>query len=110
MAADAQVLLQDGDNAKALFRRGRAQVGLGRTEEALKDLQAAARLAPEDRAITRELQAAKAGMRKDRQAQVSFPCGVGWELPVACVKFARVIQRKKVVLAFSISLLCILGR
>ena len=65
-----QVLLQDAGNAKALFRRGRAQVGLGRTEEALKDLQAAARLAPEDRAIARELQAAKAGMRRDREAQV----------------------------------------
>ena len=80
----AQVLLQDSGNAKALFRRGRAQVGLGRTEEALKDLQAAARLAPEDRAITRELQAAKAGMRRDREAQVIILLGCWVECLLIC--------------------------
>ena len=86
LGADAQVLLQDSENAKALFRRGRAQIGLGRTEEALKDLQAAARLAPEDRAITREVQAAKACMRKDREAQVTLlPSSAG--LKVSCYPY-----------------------
>ena len=42
----AQVLAQDGGNAKALFRRGRAHAALGRSEEALRDLQAAAQAAP----------------------------------------------------------------
>ena len=65
-----QVLSQDRENVKALFRRGRAHNALGRTEDALRDLQAAARLAPDDRAIARGIQAAKQGMRRDRQAQV----------------------------------------
>ena len=66
----AQVLAQDGGNAKALFRRGRAHAALGRSEEALRDLQAAAQAAPEDKGIQREIAAAKGAMRKEREAQV----------------------------------------
>lgn len=65
-----QVLAQERGNAKALFRRGRAHNGLGRTEDALRDLQEAARLAPEDRAIAREIAAVRAAQRREREAQV----------------------------------------
>ena len=43
------------DQAKAYYRRALAKVGLKDDEEALKDLQAAAKLAPGDPAITKEL-------------------------------------------------------
>jgi hypothetical protein len=39
-----KVLARDGDNAKALFRRGRARAALGQTEEAIADLERASRL------------------------------------------------------------------
>ena len=51
-----QVLAKEKGNAKALFRRGRAHNALGHTEEALQDLTAAAQAAPDDRAISREIQ------------------------------------------------------
>jgi hypothetical protein len=38
------VLARDGDNAKALFRRGRARAALGQTEEAIADLERATKL------------------------------------------------------------------
>lgn len=50
------MLAKDKGNAKALFRRGRAHNALGHSEEALQDLAAASRAAPDDRAITREIQ------------------------------------------------------
>jgi len=37
------VLLKDRDSVKALFRRGRARAALGQTEEAIADLEAAAK-------------------------------------------------------------------
>jgi hypothetical protein len=46
-----QVLTSQPDNSKALFRRGRAQLRLGNTEAAERDLSHAARLAPDDPAI-----------------------------------------------------------
>jgi hypothetical protein len=39
-----QVLLRDTDNAKALFRRGRARAALGQTEDAIVDLERACKL------------------------------------------------------------------
>ncbi|EIE25611.1 hypothetical protein COCSUDRAFT_83618 [Coccomyxa subellipsoidea C-169] len=68
----SQVLAKEKGNAKALFRRGRAHNALGHTEEALQDLTAAAQAAPDDRAISREIQAVKANMRRDREAQAKM--------------------------------------
>ncbi len=62
-----QVLQEDKDNVKALFRRGKAHNGMGHTEEALRDLLAAARLAPGDKAISREIHAVKATVKRDRE-------------------------------------------
>jgi Flp pilus assembly protein TadD len=79
------VLAQEKSNAKALFRRGRAHAGLGRTEEALSDLQEAARLAPEDRAVAREIAAVRAAQRRERQAQVFlFHLLLGWMMMMPC--------------------------
>jgi hypothetical protein len=36
--------MRDSDNVKALFRRGRARVALGQTEEAVTDLERALKL------------------------------------------------------------------
>lgn len=52
--------LSDADKAKALFRRGVAQVGLKDDDEALSDLEEARTLAPKDAAIINEL----AGLKK----------------------------------------------
>lgn len=64
-----QVLVEDKSNAKALFRRGKARLQLQQTEEAQADLQAAAKLAPGDRAIAQELQAVRQNLRADHKAQ-----------------------------------------
>lgn len=50
------MLQGDTKNAKAMFRRGKAQLRLGNTEAAARDLEAAHRLAPDDAAVARELQ------------------------------------------------------
>lgn len=50
-----QVLAEDENNVKALFRRGKARAELGQTDAAEEDLQKARKLAPEDKAIIREL-------------------------------------------------------
>lgn len=63
-----QVLAIDPGNSKALFRRGAARRALGQTEQAIDDLQAAKRAAPGDGGIARELAAAKADLREERQA------------------------------------------
>ena len=62
-----QVLQEDRGNVKALVRRGQAHNGMGHTEEAMRDLQAAAKLAPTDRAISKEIQALKGAMKHDRE-------------------------------------------
>ena len=62
-----QVLQEDKGNVKALFRRGKAHNGMGHTEEAMRDLQAAAKLAPTDRAISKEIQALRGAMKHDRE-------------------------------------------
>eukprot|EP00667_Euglena_gracilis_P016590 EG_transcript_17363 len=58
-------------NVKALFRRGQAYTGLGEYGKALKDLQAAADLAPADGGIQRELARVKkldaAALREESQ-------------------------------------------
>eukprot|EP00887_Chlorella_sp_A99_P006126 scaffold22.g6126.t1 len=64
-----EVLREQPTNAKALFRRGRARLLLGQTEAALADLEKAAALEPQDKAISKDLQAARAEQRKERAAE-----------------------------------------
>lgn len=61
------VLGAEPENAKALFRRGSACMHQGNYEEALQDLQKAAELQPQDRAIFQELQTLHQKM-KEHQA------------------------------------------
>ncbi|ERN00859.1 peptidyl-prolyl cis-trans isomerase FKBP42 [Amborella trichopoda] len=49
------VLTEDENNVKALFRRGKARAALGRTDDAREDFQKAKKLAPEDKAVAKEL-------------------------------------------------------
>ncbi|KAF5193126.1 Peptidyl-prolyl cis-trans isomerase fkbp42 [Thalictrum thalictroides] len=49
------VLAHDQNNVKALFRRGKAAAELGRTDSAREDFRKARQLAPEDKAIGKEL-------------------------------------------------------
>lgn len=57
------------DNVKALFRRATALVALGDYDAALQDLQRAAELQPQDRAIREELRALRRRMEDDKEAQ-----------------------------------------
>lgn len=50
-----QVLGEDENNAKALFRRGKARAELGQVDAAREDFAKARKYAPEDKAIVREL-------------------------------------------------------
>lgn len=50
-----QVLSEDENNVKALFRRGKARAELGQTDAARDDFQKARKFAPEDKAIAKEL-------------------------------------------------------
>lgn len=52
---DLKVLAEDQNNVKALFRRGKARAELGQTDDAREDFLKAQKYAPEDKAITREL-------------------------------------------------------
>lgn len=49
------VLAEDQNNVKALFRRGKARSELGQTDAAREDFLKARKLAPEDKAILKEL-------------------------------------------------------
>lgn len=49
------VLQENGNNVKALFRRGKARAALGRTDEAREDFKKVQKLAPEDKAVAKEL-------------------------------------------------------
>lgn len=51
----SQVLSEEENNVKALFRRGKARAELGQTDTAREDFLKARKYAPEDKAITREL-------------------------------------------------------
>ncbi|WIA11718.1 hypothetical protein OEZ85_011813 [Tetradesmus obliquus] len=63
-----QVLVRDPKHIKALFRRGKARAGMGRTVEALEDLSSAATLDPEDREVQRELLALKRLQKEEQKA------------------------------------------
>ena len=67
-----QVLVADPKNAKAMFRRGKAELRLGNTEAAARDLEAAHKLAPEDAAISRELRELRRQLQQDRAAQAEL--------------------------------------
>ena len=57
------------DKAKAYFRRGQANIGKKNEEDALSDLNQAAKFAPGDAAITRELEGVKkrVAARKEKE-------------------------------------------
>ena len=57
--AAGEAVRMDSKSAKAYFRRGVARAGAGQDEAAASDLRTAAKLAPKDKAIRRELAAAK---------------------------------------------------
>jgi peptidyl-prolyl isomerase D len=66
--------LTDAEKAKALFRRGQAEVGLKDEDAALKDLEEANKLVPGDAAVVKELTAVKksaAERAKKEKAQYS---------------------------------------
>jgi len=50
-----QVLSEDENNVKALFRRGKAKAELGQTDGAREDFQKAKKFVPEDKTIAKEL-------------------------------------------------------
>lgn len=50
-----QVLAEDENNLKALFRRGKARAELGQTDAAREDFEKAKKFAPQDKAIMKEL-------------------------------------------------------
>ncbi|KAJ4979805.1 hypothetical protein NE237_010585 [Protea cynaroides] len=50
------VLAEDENNVKALFRRGKARAELGQTDAAREDFLKARKIAPQDKAIVKELQ------------------------------------------------------
>jgi peptidyl-prolyl isomerase D len=54
-----ELKVPDADKAKAYYRRAIAEIGLKDDEEAVKDLEAALKLAPGDPAITKELSTTK---------------------------------------------------
>lgn len=54
-----EVLLNDPNNAKALYRRGQAHISLKNYDDALVDLESAYRSMPNDKNIQNELQKAK---------------------------------------------------
>ncbi|MCJ1373795.1 peptidyl-prolyl cis-trans isomerase cpr6 [Loxospora ochrophaea] len=68
--------ITDGDRAKAYYRRAVARVGLKEDEVAVKDLEAALKLAPGDAAITKELNGVKKKAaeqaRKEKAAYKKF--------------------------------------
>lgn len=55
IAQCSMVLVEDENNVKALFRRGKARAELGQTDAAREDFLKARKFAPEDKAISREL-------------------------------------------------------
>ncbi|PNS18083.1 Peptidyl-prolyl cis-trans isomerase D [Sphaceloma murrayae] len=61
--------IKDADKAKALFRRATARNALKNDEDALKDLEQAAKFAPNDAAITKELAAVKKSQAERKQKE-----------------------------------------
>lgn len=83
LSVAVQVLSRDKKNTKGLFRRGRAHAALGRSEDALRDLQAAAQLAPGDKAIARESQVSSYASDVDVDT-FCLLVGCRWVLLIEC--------------------------
>ncbi|MCJ1312140.1 peptidyl-prolyl cis-trans isomerase cpr6 [Agyrium rufum] len=68
--------IPDSDRTKAYFRRAVAEIALKDDDEAMKDLQAASNLAPNDTAISKEVAAVKKRMadasKKEKEAMKKF--------------------------------------
>lgn len=69
IAQCSEVLREQPESAKALFRRGRARRQLGQTDAAQADLEAAYRLQPEDKVIAKELQVGAGGGEWEHDAR-----------------------------------------
>jgi len=78
MSTCTEVLSEDRQNAKALFRRGCARHRLGQHEEAEQDLAAALAAAPGDAGIARELKAVRQHLREVSCGWGAGGCGRGW--------------------------------
>ena len=63
------MLAEDANNVKALFRRGKARRLLGQSDVAAEDLKKAAKLAPGDAGIKRELLALREEERAAREKE-----------------------------------------
>ena len=74
--AATAVLAEAPDNAKALYRRGKARLALGQTEAAEEDLRKAAKASPDDKAIRRALAEVRADRKKTQSAQASAFKGI----------------------------------
>ena len=61
--------ISEKDMAKAYFRRGQARVGRKNEEDALTDLESAAKYAPGDAGIARELEGVKRRVRERREKE-----------------------------------------
>lgn len=70
----SEVLAEDKQNAKALFRRGRARHLLGQSEAALKDLVAARQAESQDAAIAKELAAVRKELKEVSEAVAWTAC------------------------------------
>lgn len=64
-----EVLLSEPKNAKALYRRGQAQIELKNYDDAIKDLELANRLLPNDKNVQKEFERAKAVWRNYNNEQ-----------------------------------------
>lgn len=65
-----EVLLNDPNNAKALYRRGQAHIELKNYDDALVDLEQAYRLSPSDKNVQNEYQRAKEVWRNYQNQQM----------------------------------------
>ncbi|GJP31863.1 hypothetical protein CLOM_g15441 [Closterium sp. NIES-68] len=70
------VLSEEPDNPKALFRRGKARHALGQIESSMADIKSAAKWAPGDAAIARELAALKRAEREALEKQKEMFKGI----------------------------------
>lgn len=69
----SKVLVKDPENAKALYRRGTAYHRLNNLEKAEKDLKAAVKFAPNDKAIRQELELiSKAYAEYEKKSKLQF--------------------------------------
>jgi len=65
----SKVLEIDKENVKALFRKGTANAKLKNFEQALKDLNAATKLSPNDAAIKKELRLVNVQIKRQNEKE-----------------------------------------